>query len=89
MSVVHNTAVGRFEIEEGSSIAVLDYSQNGRTITFVHTGVPAELEGRGVGSQLVRAGLEYAAREGLKVVPRCPFVRAYIRRHPEYAGLLA
>jgi len=87
-SVVHNTSVGRFEMIEGASVAVLDYSQFGQTITFVHTGVPSELEGRGIGSQLVRAGLEYAKREGLRVVARCPFVRQYIERHEEYRSLL-
>ena len=84
--VVHNTAIGRFEITVEDIVSVLDYSQSGQTITFVHTGVPAELEGRGIGSQLARAGLEYAVRENLHVVPRCPFIRTYIERHPEYPG---
>ncbi len=86
--VVHNTAIGRFEITVEDIVSVLDYSQSGQTITFVHTGVPAELEGRGIGSQLARAGLEYAVRENLHVVPRCPFIRTYIERHPEYRDLV-
>jgi len=86
--VVHNAAVGRFEMRVGSSVAVLDYSVSDRTITFVHTGVPPELEGRGLGSQLARAGLEHARREGLRVVPQCSFVRSYIQRHSEYQALL-
>jgi uncharacterized protein len=88
MSLTHNTAIGRFEITSGESVAVLDYSLSGRTITFVHTGVPPEMEGRGYGSQLARAGLEYAKREQLTVVPQCPFIRTYIERHPEYEELL-
>jgi uncharacterized protein len=87
--VVHNTAAGRFEIRQDGSVAVLDYSLAGRTITFVHTGVPSELEGRGFGSQLARAGLEYAKHEGYTVLPRCPFISAYIQRHPQYHDLLA
>jgi predicted GNAT family acetyltransferase len=86
--VVHNTAIGRFQITVDDIVAVLDYSLSGQTITFVHTGVPAELEGRGIGSRLARAGLEYAVRESLHVVPRCPFIRAYIARHPEFRGLV-
>ena len=87
--VVHDTAAGRFQIEEGGRLAVLDYSLAGGTITFVHTGVPPELEGRGIGSKLARAGLDYARREALSVVPQCPFVLAYVHRHKEYADLLA
>lgn len=89
MDVVHNTAIGRFEIASGASIAVLDYALSGGTITFVHTGVPSEMEGKGIGSQLARAGLEFAKREGLTVVPQCPFIRVYIERHKEYRDLLS
>ncbi len=89
MSVVHNTSIGRFEIASGASVAVLDYVLSGGTITFVHTGVPSEMEGKGIGSQLARAGLEYAKREGLAVVPRCPFIRVYIERHTEYRDLVS
>lgn len=86
--VVHNTAVGRFEVVVGGETAVLDYSVSNDRIRFVHTGVPPALEGQGIGSRLARAGLEYAQREGLTVVPQCPFIRSYIDRHPEYRGLL-
>lgn len=86
--VLHNTAVGRFEMRSGSSVAVLDYTVADNTITFVHTGVPKEMEGRGIGSQLARAGLEYARKEGLRVVPECPFIESYIHRHEEYRSLL-
>lgn len=86
--VHHNIAVRRFEIEVKNGIAVLNYAQRGDTITFTHTGVPTELEGRGLGSQLVRAGLDYARENSLKVVPLCWFVAGYIERHPEYKTLV-
>lgn len=86
--VHHNLATSRFEIQVESHIAVLDYNQRGDVITFIHTGVPAELEGRGIGSQLARAGLEYAREKTFKVVPLCSFVAGYIERHPEYQSLL-
>ncbi len=85
--VIHNTALCRFEVTVGDIVAVLEYSLSGQTMTFVHTGVPAELEGRGIASRLARAGLEYAVRENLHVVPRCPFIRTYIERHSEYRDL--
>ena len=88
LEIRHNIAASRFEIQMENDIAVLDYSQRGDIITFTHTGVPAELEGRGIGSQLARAGLEYAREKSFKVVPLCWFVAGYIGRHPEYKSLL-
>jgi predicted GNAT family acetyltransferase len=57
-------------------------------ITFTHTEVPAEISGHGVGSQLVRGALEAARAQGLKVVPKCPFVAAYMAKHAEFNDLL-
>ena len=88
LEVHHDIAASRFEIQAENHVAVLDYSQRGDIITFTHTGVPAELEGRGIGSQLVRAGLDYARENAFKVVPLCWFVSGYIERHPEYQSLL-
>lgn len=86
--VVHNRVAGRFEIRVGDEVAVLDYALSERRIVFVHTGVPSTLEGRGYGSQLARAGLDYARNEGLGVVAQCPFVRSYIERHDQYRPLI-
>jgi predicted GNAT family acetyltransferase len=88
LEVRHNIAASRFEVQVEDDIAVLDYIQRGDIITFTHTGVPAELEGRGIGSQLARAGLEYAREKSFKVLPLCWFVAGYIQRHPEYQSLV-
>jgi uncharacterized protein len=88
LEVQHNLAAGRFEIQIENQIAVLNYNQRSDIITFTHTGVPAELEGHGIGSQLVHAGLEYAREKALRVVPLCWFVAGYIERHPEYRSLI-
>ena len=58
-------------------------------IVLVHTEVAPAVEGRGVGSRLVSAALDDIRARGLRLVPICPFVRAYLGRHPEYADLLA
>ena len=75
-----------FEVTEPAGTAVLTYSldedETGRTVTLEHTLVPSELEGRGVGTALIRAALAWAAQDGRAVVPRCPFVQAFLRRHP-------
>lgn len=86
-SVRNNQAEGRFEIETGGAVAKLTYRRQPDSITFLHTGVPPELEGRGLAKQLAVAGLDYARENGLAVVPLCPFVATYIKRHPEFAVL--
>jgi len=82
--VVHNEAGSRFELDLGGEIAVLEYRRTGDSMFFTHTGVPPQFEGRGYGGQLARAGLDYARASGLKIVPLCSFIAAFIRRNPEY-----
>ncbi len=87
-TVIHDEKVGRFEIFESGQIAYLQYVEEGGVIDMQHTNVPAQLEGEGIGSALVSAALEYARDNGLKVIPTCPFVKAYIEKHPGYRNLL-
>jgi uncharacterized protein len=84
LNVIHNKSQKRFEIQIDSHLAVLGYAMQGTTITFTHTGVPPVLEGRGIGSLLVKTGLQYAKDNGLKIRSFCWFVDKYIQRHPEY-----
>ena len=86
--VTHQPDSHRFEVNADGYVAVLEYVLTGQVITFTHTGVPGELEGRGIGSALVRTGLDYARAQSLKVVPLCSFVASYIQRKPEYQDLL-
>lgn len=87
--VFHNVEKNQFEIQAGPHLAELAYSINGNVILFTHTGVPPDLEGQGIGSQLVQAGLRYAREKKLKVKSLCWFVSGYINRHPEVQDLLA
>jgi uncharacterized protein len=87
--VTQNTTLSRFELETDGHIATAYYEQKGGVITFLHTEVPPELGGRGVGSQLAKGALDWVRALGLKVVAQCPFVAAYIGKHPEYQDLLA
>ena len=84
-----NTALSRFELEDGGVTAVLNYTLAGNVITFQHTETPVAARGRGRASQLVRDALENARARGLKVVPRCAFVRAYLAKHPEFRDVVA
>jgi uncharacterized protein len=86
--VINNPHGQRFETTMDGHVAVLNYEQDGRSITFLHTEVPQELAGRGVGSALAKAGLKYAREQGLQVIPKCEFMASYIEKHPEFADLL-
>jgi predicted GNAT family acetyltransferase len=55
----------------------------------MHTEVPRALEGRGYAAALATAALDQARREGIRIIPSCPYVKAFLQRHPEYADLVA
>lgn len=87
-AVSHDPARGRFEIRTDAGTGLLAYERRGGTLEMLHTEVPDALEGRGYGAALAEAALDFARREGLKVIPSCPFVAAYVKRHPAYADLV-
>lgn len=78
----------RFETTIDGHLAIAEYRLVEGAIMFTHTAVPDELEGRGVGSALVRAGLKAARERKLQVMPVCTFFAGYIKRHPEEQDLL-
>ncbi len=84
IEVVNNKEKKRFEVHIGEHMAIMDYVPAGNTIVFTHTEVPVALEGNGIGSKMAREALAYAAELELKVLPVCPYVAAFIGRHPEY-----
>jgi predicted GNAT family acetyltransferase len=84
-----NTTLSRFELDDGAAMAVLNYTLAGDVITLAHTETPVQARGRGTASRLVQGVLETARARGLKVVPRCSFVRAYLAKHPEFRDLVA
>ena len=87
--VIHNnTDKNRFEAFVNGSHAYVEYGLTKEGIMFTHTEVPAELEGKGIGSAMAMYVLEYAKENQLKVTPLCPFIKAYMDRHTEYKELL-
>jgi predicted GNAT family acetyltransferase len=88
-NVRDNTERNRFELDADGHIAFSNYKRADGVLTILHTEVPKALEGRGIGSALIRGVLDNARSQGLKVIAVCPFAKAYIERHPEYADLLA
>lgn len=81
--VVNDEAFGRFQTVVDGYAAELIYRVNGDRMVITHTGVPPAVEGRGIGSALVRAAVEEASARDLTIVPLCPFVGAWLDRHPE------
>ena len=89
IEVQHNPAESRFEAVVDGHLSVAEYQRQEGTMVFTHTYVPGELRGRGIAEKLVRAALQFARDEKLKVVPACSYVAAFIDRHQEYQPLLA
>jgi uncharacterized protein len=79
----------RYEIREGDRVLGLAaYERQGDQVVFTHTEVDPDQEGDGVGSTLARGALDDVRSRGLRVVPRCSFIRGWIERHPDYADLV-
>jgi uncharacterized protein len=85
--VVDNPDQQRFEMPVDGGVAFVTYRKRGTEITLYHAEVPAELQGRGLGSKLAHATLTAIRELGLKVVPRCSFMAAYMRSHPEFSDI--
>ena len=84
-----NPARHRYELETEGHVAFAEYRLAPGVITFVHTEVPKQLGGKGVGSALARGALEDVRRRGFKVVVECPFIKGFIAKHAEFSDLLA
>jgi len=89
MIIVDNVARSRFEYEVEGRTAFIDYRRNGETLSLTHAEVPRELEGRGVGSAMVRGALDLIRQRGENMIPLCSFIVAFVNRHPEYRDLVA
>ena len=86
--IVNNRTKRRYELVVDGHVAASYYELAGPGITFVHTEVPPELGGKGIGSRLIGGALDQVRSEKLKVVAQCPFVKGFIDKNPGYADLL-
>jgi uncharacterized protein len=89
MDVVDNTAKGRFELSRDGHTAELIYTVTGDRMVLHHTEVPKALGGLGIGGELVQAAVRRAARDGLTIVPSCPYARRWLDKHAEQVGGVA
>lgn len=81
--VALDAPASRFVLQEAGVEAELLFRHRGNRLILVHTEVPEELGGRGVGGQLVRAAVDWAERDALVIVPFCPFARKWLADHPQ------
>ncbi len=86
--VRNNASAHRYEARVDGHVALIAYEREGGRIIFLHTIVPPVLEGHGLAGRMARVALDEARDQHLAVIPRCPFVASYIRRHPEYTELV-
>lgn len=87
--VAHNEEAHQFEATVDGLHAFLTYRQTPDRMILPHTEVPAPLEGHGLAAKLTRAALDFARAHRLRVVPLCPYVADFLRKHSEYQDLLS
>ncbi|HEV7165404.1 MAG TPA: GNAT family N-acetyltransferase [Gammaproteobacteria bacterium] len=88
-AVQDNQAKNRFELHTAGITAFITYIKEGKVYSLVHEEVPEEASGKGIGSALAKGALDLLRSRGEKVIPRCPFIAAYMLRHKETQDLLA
>ena len=86
--VVDNAGEQQFELDVEGLTAFAAYQRDGNAIMFTHTEVPPQLQGQSVGAALAQGALDAARAVGAEVVPLCPFIASYIRKHPKYLDLV-
>lgn len=90
MSQVKLAENNRFELEVENTIAFIAFDKiEPNILDMVHTEVPEELSGKGIGSKLVSGALQYCKENELKVIPSCPFIKSYIEKHTEWQELVS
>ena len=90
MTVEHDQSESRFVVHHGGELSQLVYKRNkgSKRIYYLHTEVPEAVQNQGIAEELVKEALSFAKGEQLNIVPICPYVQAYIKRHPEYQELV-
>jgi predicted GNAT family acetyltransferase len=84
LSLKDNTELNRFEMEVEGSTAFLEYKRSRDWLFLIHTEVPEAIEGKGVASAIIQKTLQYAKDNNYKIVPICPFVQSFLKKHPDW-----
>lgn len=89
LALEKNKDLQRFELNIDGSLAFIEYREKPGTVALIHTEVDPALEGKGAGTAIVEKTLEYIEGNGLKLIPLCPFVASYLKRHPAWQRIVA
>lgn len=87
--VINNEQNLRFETNPGDEPAFLEYRWHQGAMALMHTFVPEKYSGKGIAATLAKTALEYAKEKDIKIIVYCPYVAAYLKKHPEYEGLIS
>jgi len=87
--VQNNTERRRFEVKIDGKTAVAEYIKTSQKLFLTHTEVPKGMEGQGIASHLAKAAFQFARDNELRIMPLCPYMAGYMKRHPEWQDLLA
>ena len=88
LALEKNEIVKEFQMQVNDYKAIIAYTEAHPVITLLHTEVPPELEGRGVATAIIEKTLDWVEKNHLKLIPLCPFIITYIKRHPEWKRIL-
>ncbi len=88
-SILHQEKTGRFELTVGDKTAYLQYQKRNQIIEYSFVFVPPEFRGKGFAAELAKFAMDFAIAQNLKVVPTCPYVRAFMHKEKKYLDLLA
>ena len=87
-TLIDSAEAKQYEFHIDSLIPKVEYIKTQNKIFLTHTEVPIQIEGKGVGTSLVKQVLEDVEKQGLTLVPMCPFVALFVKRHPEWKKLV-
>lgn len=89
LPLVKNSAENRFELKIGNYTTFIDYKEHNKDIWLTHTEAPEALQGKGAATAVIEKTLNYIEENGYRLIPVCPFVDAYLKRHPDWNRILA
>ena len=88
LELVKNEVAHQFEMNVDGNTAIIIYKEYPGKIALLHTEVPPILEGRGVATAIIEKSLNYIEQNNLKLIPLCPMVEAYLKRHPDWKRIV-